>query len=41
VFFDLGLNERGMYFVEAASKLVKVDNFFDQITTVLTLGILK
>jgi len=30
-----------MYFVEAASKLVKVDNVFDQITTVLTLGILK
>jgi hypothetical protein len=41
VFFDLGQNERGMEFVEAAAKLVKVDNFFDQITTVLTLGILK
>ena len=41
VYFDLGKNDEGMYFVEAASKLVKVDNVFDQITTVLTLGILK
>jgi hypothetical protein len=41
VYFDLQMNDEGMKYVTEAAKLVKVDNFFDQITTVLTLGILK
>lgn len=41
VYFDLGDNDKGLAFIEAAADLVKVDNVFDQITTVLTLGILK
>ena len=41
VFFELGRNDRAMEHLEAASQLTDIDTWFDNLTTIITFGLLK
>ena len=41
LYFSLHQMERGLQYVAAAEQLTEIDTFFDNLTTILTLGILK